>query len=670
MAAEELKGLWKTFLRASSFAPPRDNQSFPEFLRSLASPVLAVSESRVDSPSPPLYCICVVSFQQGQGSVLDFQYPTDLPCIPHLPALALPDNSHRNQQDFTCFTVEIEGKVRYGTACFRQVLTDESRSALQKAVVVVATKPIYSWMKGNLEGITDNFLQTECSDTKILVTAFETLKRAARTAGIVPLTAQISVTSLVKMLREDILILWKLLLLESRLIVFSESSGKVSSAYLSLLSLFPGQLAFGHISFLPTRFRESLQQYGLPLDLAYTGYLFSPSVSMAQVSALSTPAYFIGSTNQRIAEGSCSHPHAVVDLDGAECTLRLPQHLSDAVEFSKQEKEFALKVIGIAEQTEEKQAEVLIRTEFHNYLKQLLANIAYLQTLRQDYEKVSLKGCVKAYKTRFLRIWSQTHNFQVWKSTHPLLVSSLSLFSPLAESVTLLFENGDRYHGSLLSGMRHGRGMLESIGGDVYEGEWECDHKSGFGCFISAEGTYKGRFVEDKYEGDGTMAYKGGDNYEGSWKQGKRWGAGRLQKVSGEVYIGNFVNNTYEGEGQLAQPSGVLYNGEFHLGQYYGVGQLIYPSGDIFKGLFEKGLRSGPGAITKPDGRVISGYYEEDTLQLDSCEVCFPSGLLYRGPVDSDLQPDGVGYLLTNSEVLPTEWSHGTEVIKTNRVDS
>ena len=670
MAAEELKGLWRSFLRASTFTPPKDEQSFPEFLRALASPGLAIAESRAESPSPPLYCICVVSFQQGQGSVLDFQYPVDLPCSPQLPALALPDNAHRSAQDFTCFTVEIGGKMRYGTACFRQAVTDESRTALQKAVVVVATKPLYAWLKGNLEGITDSFWHTECLDTKILITAFETLKRAARTAGIVPLAAPISVTSLVRTLREDILTLWKLLLLESRTILFSESSGKVSSAYLSLLSLFPGQLAFGHASFLPTRFRDSLQQYGLPLDLAYSGYLLSPSVSMAQLASLSTPAYFIGSTNQRIAEGSCSQPQAVLDLDAGEFTLRLPSNLNEAVELSKQEREFARKVVCLAEQPEEKRAETAIRAEFHNYAKQLLANIAYVQALRQDYEKVCLKVCVKPYNTRFLLVWSQTHNFQVWKGTHPPLLASLSQFAPLASIVSLLFDNGDKYQGSLLAGLRQGRGVQETIGGEVYEGEWKQDHRSGLGCLISAEGLYKGRFAEGKFEGEGAMAYKNGDSYEGSWKAGKRWGAGRLQQVSGDVYIGNFANDVYEGEGQLAQSSGVLYNGEFHLGLFHGVGHLIYPSGDTFQGLFEKGIRSGPGAVVKPDGRVVNGYYEEDHLQQESCEVCFPSGLLYRGPVDSDLQPDGQGYLLTNGEVLPTEWRHGTEVLQTNRVDS
>ena len=665
-----MAGLWKSFLRASTFAPVKDEHAFPEFLRALDSPGVRMPETKPSSSSPPLYCICVVSFQQGQGSVLDFQHPPDLPSSPLLPVLALPDNSHTKQQDFTCFTIEIEGKVRYGTACFRQDPLDSTRNVLQKAVVLVATRPIYAWMKGNLEGITDKFWQLQCADTSVLVTAFDTLTRTARTAGIVPVSGEVTVLDLVKMLGEDLLVLWKLILMEARVIIFGESSGKVTSAYFSLLSLFPGQLSFHHPSSLPSLYLNSLQQYGLPLSFSHSsGYYLSPSVSMGQISSLTSSGYLIGTTNQRIAEGQCSQAHAVLDLEAREFSMRLTKDMTEAAELSKREREFVSRVV-IQTMREEKQAEAIVRNELHSYLKRMLASVAYVQSLSQTYTKANLKVCLKPYKSHFLLAWTRTHNFQTWKVSHPPSLSSLSEFSPLTDSVTLLFDNGDKYQGGLIAGRRCGRGKLEKINGEVYDGEWENDLKSGFGVLKNAEGTYQGRFMNDKYEGDGSFTYKNGDKYEGSWQEGRKQGMGRFEKSTGEVYIGNFDRDVYEGGGQLTESSGLLYTGDFHCGKFHGVGQVIYPSGDVFQGLFEKGVRSGPGAVTKSDGCVISGYYEGDALQSESCEVSYPSGLLYRGPVDSELRPHGHGYLLSEGEVLSTEWANGTEVSTSNRANS
>ena len=69
---------------------------------------------------------------------------------------------------------------------------------------------------------------------------------------------------------------------------------------------------------------------------------------------------------------------------------------------------------------------------------------------------------------------------------------------------TITYSNGDRYHGQIRNGKRHGRGVFTWASGGRYEGEWH-------------NGTPNGR---------GTKTWASDNRYEGDFRDGKAHGRG------------------------------------------------------------------------------------------------------------------------------------------------
>ena len=61
---------------------------------------------------------------------------------------------------------------------------------------------------------------------------------------------------------------------------------------------------------------------------------------------------------------------------------------------------------------------------------------------------------------------------------------------------------------------KEGRGVLQYVDGERYDGEWRAD----------------------KAHGQGTLTYASGDQYVGAWRDGMKDGDGRLQYANGDAY--------------------------------------------------------------------------------------------------------------------------------------
>ena len=85
--------------------------------------------------------------------------------------------------------------------------------------------------------------------------------------------------------------------------------------------------------------------------------------------------------------------------------------------------------------------------------------------------------------------------------------------------------NGSIYVGEFVEGMRCGRGRwFSSKSGicDEYEGEYENDHKNGYGIYRWADGTeYEGYFRDDLKDGEGVVRYKSGKIAKMLWSRGE-----------------------------------------------------------------------------------------------------------------------------------------------------
>lgn len=197
---------------------------------------------------------------------------------------------------------------------------------------------------------------------------------------------------------------------------------------------------------------------------------------------------------------------------------------------------------------------------------------------------------------------------------------------------TIQWKDGSVYTGSVVNGVREGKGKYRCNGPKifVYEGEWHDGLFHGEGiCYYGEEGCehyYEGHFENGLRCGKGTMHYPTGNVYEGEWHNDKRHGKGKfLWKESGSYYIGDFVEGRMEGNGEIvyafsAQAPSVQfvqsnrYLGEFKDSLRNGKGTFYYANGAVYKGQWENNLKNGQGTFTSRDGRVYESEFREGSI--------------------------------------------------------
>ncbi len=117
---------------------------------------------------------------------------------------------------------------------------------------------------------------------------------------------------------------------------------------------------------------------------------------------------------------------------------------------------------------------------------------------------------------------------------------------------SIVWTNGERYEGSLLSGKKHGHGVFIWANGQRYEGEWLDDRIHGMGRLSYPNGDrYIGSLVNGEPQGRGTYYLQNGDTYVGAWLAGKKHGQGRLTWADGDYWEGEFRDDQQTLNGTL-----------------------------------------------------------------------------------------------------------------------
>ena len=78
---------------------------------------------------------------------------------------------------------------------------------------------------------------------------------------------------------------------------------------------------------------------------------------------------------------------------------------------------------------------------------------------------------------------------------------------------------------------------------------------------------YRGKILEGKPNGLGTLTLPNGENYVGEWKDGKRNGLGTHLSTDGKKYEGEWKDDKKHGQGTETFPNGSKYVGEFKNGK-------------------------------------------------------------------------------------------------------
>uniref|UniRef100_A0A674AM53 AVL9 homolog (S. cerevisiase) n=1 Tax=Salmo trutta TaxID=8032 RepID=A0A674AM53_SALTR len=204
--------------------------------------------------------IVVVGFHHKKGCQVEYSYPPLIPEEGHdsnnlpeewkyLPFLALPDGAHNYQEDTVFFHLPpltgADMKCVYGVSCYRQIeakslkvrLADVTRETVQKSVCVLSRVPLYGLLQAKLQLITHAYFEEkDFSQISILKELYEHMNSSL--SGTAVEGSQV-------FLGKTVLILFKLILLEKKVLFYVSPVNRLVGALMTVLSLFPGMIEHG-----------------------------------------------------------------------------------------------------------------------------------------------------------------------------------------------------------------------------------------------------------------------------------------------------------------------------------------------------------------------------------------------------------------------------------------
>ncbi|XP_052339987.1 late secretory pathway protein AVL9 homolog [Oncorhynchus keta] len=219
----------------------------------------------------PVLHIVVVGFHHKKGCQVEYSYPPLIPEEGHdsnnlpeewkyLPFLALPDGAHNYQEDTVFFHLPplagADVKCVYGVSCYRQIeakslkvrLADVTRETVQKSVCVLSQVPLYGLLQAKLQLITHAYFEEkDFSQISILKELYEHMNSSLRGTALEgsQVFLGMSPRDLILHFRHKVLILFKLILLEKKVLFYVSPVNRLVGALMTVLSLFPGMIEHG-----------------------------------------------------------------------------------------------------------------------------------------------------------------------------------------------------------------------------------------------------------------------------------------------------------------------------------------------------------------------------------------------------------------------------------------
>ncbi|XP_046525451.1 late secretory pathway protein AVL9 homolog isoform X1 [Equus quagga] len=237
------------------------------------------------APRGPVLHIVVVGFHHKKGCQVEFSYPPLIPGEGHdshtlpeewkyLPFLALPDGAHNYQEDTVFFHLPPRngnGATVYGISCYRQIeakalkvrQADVTRETVQKSVCVLSKLPLYGLLQAKLQLITHAYFEEkDFSQISILKELYEHMNSSLGGTSLEGSQVYLGLSprDLVLHFRHKVLILFKLILLEKKVLFYISPVNKLVGALMTVLSLFPGMIEHGLSDSSQYRPRKSMSE--------------------------------------------------------------------------------------------------------------------------------------------------------------------------------------------------------------------------------------------------------------------------------------------------------------------------------------------------------------------------------------------------------------------------
>ncbi|CAE6505086.1 unnamed protein product [Rhizoctonia solani] len=477
---------------------------------------------------PPLiYCVAVVDFNHLVGPRIEFAYPpipgSDLPPPPDpsdpdcpavepntlladpaiqriLPFLALPDGAHLSAEDYAYFHVvqgmkedgSMEGDIQggdtvFGISCNRQLATSElltrgadvTRSTVQKALVVLARKPLFGAIRDRLGVVTRAFFgQRDFSETGILVDFYHSLEKSLRSQLTESsLYMGTSLRELVHKFRHRTLTLLKLLMLQKRIMLYGHPVERLCTYQYSLVSLIPGLLlaledagapAFDRRvgqterpSELRTSDRKSMLRFmGLPLNLFGGGAFFQPYMPLQQVDMLKSEAWLCGTTNTIVTQQKNSVPDLLLETGTFEFSNPTVERQGALTAADRKFIDDLVKDVNEGWNDADpsrplgmqfKGSDDYLRAKFEEYIYTALSTVKYADFLTKGKQSEVLvpgsapESSVPHFNEAWVAGFRMTRAYDQWnRMTDPVLFDIIEPKHPCAGQVTIASDIGLR----------------------------------------------------------------------------------------------------------------------------------------------------------------------------------------------------------------------------------
>lgn len=212
------------------------------------------------------------------------------------------------------------------------------------------------------------------------------------------------------------------------------------------------------------------------------------------------------------------------------------------------------------------------------------------------------------------------------------------------------YKNGDKYEGETLNEKKHGNGVFQYNGNNMYSGKFKHDMQEGFGDAVYSDGSsFKGHFLCGKRHGLGKYDFNNRDTFYGFWADGNMNGVGIYSFADGARFEGEVSNNIFCGFGHMNQANGDLYYGDFENGKPHGNGVYFYAEkNERFEGEFQDGKIWGYGTHYYSDDhylKYIEGYFENG-MKVDYAILTFKNNTIINGKYEKNKLIDGTIFFI------------------------
>uniref|UniRef100_A0A3Q2CE50 AVL9 homolog (S. cerevisiase) n=1 Tax=Cyprinodon variegatus TaxID=28743 RepID=A0A3Q2CE50_CYPVA len=211
------------------------------------------SQGRDEVKGPVLH-IVVVGFHHKKGCQVEFSYPPLIPDEGHdsnllpeewkyLPFLALPDGAHNYQEGR-----DLEDLSLYRQGALKVRQADVTRETVQKSVCVLSRVPLYGLLQAKLQLITHAYFEEkDFSQISILKELYEHMNGSLRGSSLEGSQVYLGLSprDLILHFQHKVLILFKLILLEKKVLFYVSPVNRLVGALMTVLSLFPGVIEHG-----------------------------------------------------------------------------------------------------------------------------------------------------------------------------------------------------------------------------------------------------------------------------------------------------------------------------------------------------------------------------------------------------------------------------------------